>query len=344
MRPLCYIRLKNNNLRMSLPSLSVIIPIYNVEKYIEKCARSLFEQSLIDIEYIFVDDCTPDNSIRKLMNVLDCYPNRKEQVRIIRHSINQGLTSARNTGLQSATGKYIAHCDSDDWVELDMYENLLRTAEDTNSDIVYCDIMMHFAGGTKEVYESARYSGDKIQLMKNYISSVWTSVVNMIVRKDLYNRYSLESPRHISYCEDYWLSVRLFHYADKISKVSMPFYNYNRTNETSILHRLNQKSETEERIANLETINFFASEGYLDRYERELSWRLLKSTHDSIYYPGRYDEFLTIYPQAHKYIWSCPFVNKKSKLFMWMLSHNMQRIALGILKIRYIIKNRKDVI
>lgn len=314
--------------------LSIVIPVYNVNKYIERCVRSLFEQSLEDVEYIFVDDCTPDNSIQILEKILMCYPNRRAQVKIIHHDCNLGLTSARNTGLKYATGRYIAHCDSDDWVDLEMYEKLIEEAENSNSDIVYCDIMMHYAGGITEVYSAASCAEDKTELMRNYIASVWTSVVNMVVRKDLYDRHTLKSPSHISYCEDYWLSVRLFHFANKISKVSRPFYNYNRTNETSIIHCLNRKSEQEERIANLETIDFFKSEGVLDRYTKELSWRILKSTHDSIYHPGRYREFLEIFPVAHNYIWSCPFVNTKSKVFMWMLSHNMKYLALAMLKLR----------
>lgn len=326
------------------PLISIIIPVYNVSKYIERCARSLFSQSLKEMEFIFVDDCTPDNSIQILENVLEAFPIRKKQVRIIHHQKNLGLTSARNTGLACASGKYVAHCDSDDWVDSNMYEEMVRMAEQNQSDIVYCDIMMHYKGNVTEWYKSAHCSLNKIETMRNYIASVWTSVVNMVVKKDLYDMHSLESPRHISYCEDYWLSVRLFHFADRIHKLQKPFYHYDRTNETSILHKLNRKSEQEERTANLETISFFQKEGVLYLYEKQLSWRILKSSHDSIYHPGRYHEFLDIYPPAHKYIWSCPFVNKKSKLFMWMLSHNMQRIALGILKIRYIIKNRKDVI
>lgn len=97
--------------------VSVIIPVYNVEKYIEHCARSLMEQTLMDIEYIFVDDCTPDHSMEILQRVLTDYPERLESIRIIHHTQNSGLATVRNTGLQIAQGEYIIHCDSDDWVE-----------------------------------------------------------------------------------------------------------------------------------------------------------------------------------------------------------------------------------
>ena len=109
--------------------VSVCIPVYGVEKYIEKCARSLFEQTMQDgIEFIFVNDCTKDRSIEILEQVLAEYPHRKEQTRIIHHEKNRGLVAARNTGLAYASGEYIIHCDSDDWVELDMYEKMYKKA------------------------------------------------------------------------------------------------------------------------------------------------------------------------------------------------------------------------
>ena len=88
-----------------MPKVSVIVPVYGVEKYIERCARSLFEQTLDDIEYIFVDDCSPDRSIEILNQVIGEYPGRKDQVQIIHHASNQGLALARQTGLKAATGE-----------------------------------------------------------------------------------------------------------------------------------------------------------------------------------------------------------------------------------------------
>ena len=106
------------------PKVSVIVPIYNVEAYIERCAISLFEQTLDDIEYIFVNDCTPDNSMMILSEVLSRYPQRKEQVRIINQPKNQGAAKAREDGIKEARGEYIIHCDSDDWVDKNIYQLL----------------------------------------------------------------------------------------------------------------------------------------------------------------------------------------------------------------------------
>lgn len=110
------------------PKLSVIVPMWSVEKYIAKCARSLFESTLDDMEFVFVDDCTPDKSVEVLQGVIEEYPKRKSQTIIVRHEVNKGLPQARKTGVAAAHGEFITHCDSDDWVAPEMYEKMLATA------------------------------------------------------------------------------------------------------------------------------------------------------------------------------------------------------------------------
>lgn len=124
---------------IKVKKVSIIIPIYGVELFIERCAISLFEQTLDDIEYIFVDDCTMDKSVQILQGIIAKYPQRKDNVFIIRHERNKGLASARKTGLKFVHGEYVAHCDSDDWVERNMYEYLYQEAISANADIVWCD-------------------------------------------------------------------------------------------------------------------------------------------------------------------------------------------------------------
>ena len=104
--------------------VSIIIPIFKVRNFIERCVCSLFEQTLTAVEYIFGDDASPDDSIDILKACIERYPERKEQVQILVHEQNQGLPAARNTGLAVAKGEYVFHCDSDDFVEPDMYEKL----------------------------------------------------------------------------------------------------------------------------------------------------------------------------------------------------------------------------
>ena len=99
--------------------VSICVPVYGVEKYIERCARSLFEQTYEDVEYVFVDDCTQDRSVELLQNVIENYPSRKDKVRIIHHKSNIGLGEARNTAVAASTGEFIMHVDSDDYIDKD---------------------------------------------------------------------------------------------------------------------------------------------------------------------------------------------------------------------------------
>ena len=155
---------------MKSPKISVIVPVYGVEKYIERCARSLFEQTLEDIEYIFVDDCTPDNSISILCKVLSDYPNRKKQVKILHHEKNKGLAQARQTGLKIASGEYIAHCDSDDWVDKDLYEIAHNKAKSESLDVV--------------VYEGERTNGqDGVKISSACYHSIDKCLTSMMHRK-----------------------------------------------------------------------------------------------------------------------------------------------------------------
>ena len=96
------------------PLVSVIVPVYNVEKYIGECARSLFAQTLEEVEYIFVNDCTPDGSMEVVRKIMEEFPGRADAVKFVDKPRNQGLPAARKSGLELAEGVYIAHCDSDD--------------------------------------------------------------------------------------------------------------------------------------------------------------------------------------------------------------------------------------
>lgn len=113
---------------MPHPLVSIIVPVYNVEPYIERCARSLFEQTYNNLEYIFVNDCTPDNSIQILESVIKDYPDCADKIKILHHKDNRDLSAARNTGIRKATGDYLFFIDSDDEIPNRSIEILLGAA------------------------------------------------------------------------------------------------------------------------------------------------------------------------------------------------------------------------
>ena len=205
-----------------MPKVSVIVPVYGVEKYIERCARSLFEQTLDDMEYLFIDDCSPDCSVKILKGVLDDYPHRKNQVIIHRMLQNSGQAAVRKWGIQNATGEYVIHCDSDDWVDTTIYQKLYDKAILENSDIVVCGF------NETDGYNILKSSIHCFDTKEEYISNMlcmkdtW-AVWNKLCKRDLCN--TLLFPEH-NMGEDMYMTFQLVLKAPKISIVKEFLYNY----------------------------------------------------------------------------------------------------------------------
>jgi glycosyltransferase involved in cell wall biosynthesis len=218
---------------MNTPLVSVIVPVYNVENYIEKCVRSLFEQTYNAIEYIFVNDCSSDGSIKVLENTLKKYPDRKAAVTTIHHTTNRGLPTARNSGLASAKGKYILHCDSDDWTDKDWVKALVDHAEDTQADIVFCDIYNVYAN-KKIIYRQKKGETYVDHLKALFRGDAQGSVCNKLVRRDLYSLNAIRFPDGFPMLEDLRTVVQLYFYATKIEYEPKPLYYYIKSRTTSI--------------------------------------------------------------------------------------------------------------
>ncbi len=219
--------------------LSIIIPVYGVEKHIEQCARSLFEQSLKDnIEFIFVDDASTDHSIEILKRVIDDFPNRKKQIKIIHHNKNQGLPQARKTGIYAAKGKYVIHCDSDDWLTTQAYENLLDKAKNDNADIVICDYYEAFENINKHCHQTINQPTLLADiLMRKASGSVW----NKMVKRTLYDEKIIYPTAGMG--EDLVLTHQLIYRAKKISYLPEALYYYRQNPESMSRDICNHKAK-----------------------------------------------------------------------------------------------------
>lgn len=218
-----------------MPKVSVIIPVYGAERYIERCARSLFEQTLDDIEYIFVDDCTPDKSMEVLEKTLVDYSRRFCQVRIIRMPKNGKQAAARTAGMKAATGEYIIHCDPDDWLDLHYYEELYSIAVKHKADIVQGPFMFHehgnvtfhpapsFIGLGKEALRQSKYD--------------W-HLVCLLIRKSIIDDNNIYPYEGIDCGEDVNVAMRAYYFSDKVQTYSgSSYYHYNHDNPTSITNQ-----------------------------------------------------------------------------------------------------------
>ena len=119
--------------------ISVIIPVYKVEEYLENCIQSVIKQTVSDLEIILVDDGSPD----QCPEICDLWADKDSRIKVI-HKENGGLSDARNAGMKVATGEYVSFIDSDDYISLDFYETLLETIVDNDSDIVECGVVKFY--------------------------------------------------------------------------------------------------------------------------------------------------------------------------------------------------------
>lgn len=217
------------------PLVSVVVPVYNVCRYICHFARSLFSQTYPEIQFVFVNDGTKDDSMERLRKVLqEEFPSLEPRVTVVEQP-NRGLPAARRRGLQEVRGDFVLQVDSDDWMEPDMVAVLVEEALRTGSDLVYCDYYKEKKSKTETcteaVYPEEHRDDMFLDLIhgRNFHGYFW----NKLVRTSLYDNY-LVFPMY-GMREDLTVTLQLLFYAgDRISHVARPLYHYRRTNADAV--------------------------------------------------------------------------------------------------------------
>ena len=235
---------------MNVPIVSIIVPVYNVEPYLERCIQSLLNQSLKDIEIILVDDESPDNCPM----MCDQYALMDSRVKVI-HKKNGGLGFARNSGLEIATGEFVAFVDSDDYVEKIMYEKLYQEARNSNADAVYSNFYVEQSTGvwikSEEVNQKRLWVGDDvISFMLDMISSApyvrqerkyQMSVWHSIYRSSIIKKFAIRflSERQVG-SEDIPFQVDFLLKSKKVVYMPEMFYHYcNNAKSLTAKYKLN---------------------------------------------------------------------------------------------------------
>ena len=309
-----------------MPKVSVVIPVYGVEKYIERCARYLFEQTLDDIEYLFIDDCTPDKSIEVLKRVLEDYPHRKGQVIIHRMEQNSGQAKVREWGMRNATGEFLIHCDSDDWPEKQQYEKMYNVAITESADLVFCDYYRVFPNG-KKVYNSKNiFLKDKNDLVHRMligyhdINQLWSC----LMRRELIQNIVYPEGNQ---GEDRVIMFQVINESKHISYLREALYNYF-INPESIQRTIKPGKLIERAVhyaANVELIlSFLKRYNNIELYEEQMIFskfepRVILST--GLYDKHCRDVWKQIFPEINgkilknKYI---PILSKFKEMLMQM--------------------------
>ena len=218
--------------------VTIGIPVYRVENYIERCVVSVYEQTYNNLEIIFVDDCSPDNSIVVLQQLMDKYPERKIQSRIVKHDYNRGSAAARNTVVEYATGDFLIWVDADDYIDKTLVAQCVKQQQATNCDIVlfdYTTLNRYNNKIVKHIRCSSSYERTLKLLARQTPMCLWGG----FYRLSLYKEYGISAVEGVNNNDDYQVLPRLSYYSRSISYIDKPLYYYDCTNETSITHNFN---------------------------------------------------------------------------------------------------------
>lgn len=303
------------------PIVSVIVPVYGVEKFVEHCAVSLMEQTLDGVECIFVDDCTLDNSVDIIRDVISRYPDR--DARIVSHSENRGLPSARNTGLGLATGKYVFHCDGDDWIEPNMLEKMYAVAENANADIVYCDFYLTYEKNERYMSNPCLESREEL-LRQGFLSGAMKyNVWNKLVRRSLYTDNAILFPDGHSMGEDMTM-IRLTACAERVKYLPEALYHYVQTN-SSAFSKTQSLKQLDDIQYNVDATVSFLREKYGDNIEDDIRNFKLSIKFPFLITDNReqYRLWEEWYPEANSNVLSNRMLSLRAKMLQWMASRKL---------------------
>lgn len=315
--------------------VSVIVPVYKVEKFIERCAISLFSQTLQDVEFIFVDDASPDNSVQIVQKCIREYPHRESQTVILTHEKNMGLPAARNTGLAVAKGEYIFHCDSDDFVEPDMLEQLYNTAKKKNADIVWCDWYLSFEHSERYMYQPC-YNTPIEALQAMLAGTMKFNVWNKLARNRLYKDNGIMFPAGYAMGEDMTMML-LFMHAENVVYLPHAFYHYVKTNPEAY-SRAYSKKHIDSIIHNINVIEEAVRKQFGHSLDLEIGCMKLEAKFPFLMSnsSGSYRMWQSTYPEANKYIMENCYISMRRRLVQWCASKHLWMLV----RLHYLLVNK----
>lgn len=299
-----------------MTKVSVIVPIYKVEKYISKCADSLLKQTLDEVEYIFVDDASPDKSMDLLHRTLEKYPQRESQVIVLRHVENKGLPAARNTGLAVARGEYIFHCDSDDFVDSNMLEQMYQTITERNAEIVWCDWYLSFEHNERYMTQPDYHTSE--EALKGMLSGAMKFTVwNKLVKRSLYVDNEICFPSGYGMGEDMTMMM-LFACANRVVYLPKAFYHYVKLNTGAFTQNYIERHFIDLDYNIRRTANFLYGK-FGNMLNEEIAFLKL-----DVKFPllisnssAKFKRWTAMYPEANKYIFRNKQISARARFIQW---------------------------
>ena len=308
--------------------VSIIIAVYNCEKYIEVCARSLFEQTLDNIEYIFVNDATHDKSIQIIESILDDYPLRQAYTNIIDLVQNKGVANARQIGISQASGEYVIHCDSDDWVDKDMYEKLYLMAKETDADIVGCNFRHEFSDIQYDFRQ--QYANNMEENIRRLINGrLFPSLCTSLTKRKIITDNNISFPIGLNMGEDLFFNLQLYLHAKKIVGMDWAPYHYRHTENSSCVQRTRKSIDSDIAIANM-IEQIMKEKNLYEKYAADIEYRKFFSKlplMTDLSNNKNYKDWLNTYPETNSNIWKYKQLDWKRKTELWLSANHMLPMA-----------------
>lgn len=303
--------------------LSVIVPVYNSKKYISKCIYSILNQTFTDFECIIVDDGSSDGS----SEVCDSISNDDDRVKVI-HKTNEGVSVARNIGLEIASGEWITFVDSDDWLELNTFEVAIGETKEKDVDVI------QWGFTSSEDYFTNSYSIEQVEVnsktqLPYWFNACWGKLFRISMIKD----NNIEFPKKISVGEDRFFSYCCYSCSKKILLINGGFYHYYQ-NENSVMNSSYSKEKILDDVESMKLLENYLFKKKDSRFNKSIFENKLRIKNMCVakLSPSDFDLWRSIFPEINI---KSLFIPKKSVLLNWMIFFHLDFLVNRIIYIKY---------
>ena len=221
---------------MKIPLVSIIVPVYKAEKWLHRCVDSILAQTMEDFELLLIDDGSPDRS----GEICDEYAAKDSRVRVF-HKENSGVSSARALGVKEARGEYSIHVDSDDYIAVNMLEDMVAKAHELDCDVLMCDYYKKNENNAIYIKQQPKSLSSKEIIKEMLVCNIHGSLCNKLVKHRLYEDFDLKFYENINAREDLLIWVQLFSKDIKVGYINKAYYYYLGLNPDSIMTRYTNK-------------------------------------------------------------------------------------------------------
>ena len=292
------------------------MPIYKVEQYLEKTLNSIFTQTYQNIDYVFVNDCSPDNSLQLLRETINKHSIDESRYTIINHDQNEGIAVSRADCIANAKGDYVLFVDSDDWIEPYMVQTLLDATNNGQIDIIGSDISSDFLNGEVKYHHEKYADTCRENLIKCLNYDINTVLWKLLIKRSLFDNFTITP--HVDIVEDYIISVKLYYYAKTFRAIPKALYHYVQYNQARV--SLQKLKSINMHVLGVKEVEAFCREKgiYNDLIEEKLLLRKF-NIKSNFLTKQLYDikAYKTIFPEANT-IWRKMPYSKKEKIKFWL--------------------------